>query len=654
MNCIKLLGAINKNTGKYTPPRFASKNDKYKCPECERDLIFRQGKIKVPHYAHKKENDPCKFYINPTETQIHKDAKLLLKSIIENNMNVKIKRNCICCNNTINEFIIPQYNENFKINIEYKIKHEGKIKYIDIAYIDNNNFIALFEICYRKKSCKQNRPEPWYEIDAEKFIDIVNKNTNINELTIECIRKEKCIKCITDIDQYNIKHNEAKEKLAKMIPYDNFFTCRDGPFIDYPIHNNNKYFGVLLDEIINIEHIKKYIPKNIYNSIEDKTDKKINILSNPEIIKYIPNVPQVFDSNFVPSFELCEEIGLYPFMEVDIAIPHKGDIVEVWMLSQYDDYDLKFIISKILRYIINCSIYIINKDWILEQNNNLSKEDFYNNAKKVAKCFKIKPIEFRNTNISFDFTNIYLKVPFYQKDKAKSLGAKWDCNNKLWFIKHDNKKKEYILSLFNQIDLKYKDLNETEISKTIEKIILNVKDWGILLKNPNIIEFLKYNFDKINCEYLLENHQSIELLSENLDILTIDWDELSSNPNAIELLKQNQDKINWERLSTNLNAIDLLKQNPDKIDWETLAFNHNSEAIILLKQNPDKINWEILSSNPNAIELLKENQDKINWKFLSSNPNAIQLLKDNQDKIDWFELSFNSNAIKLLKQIIFE
>ena len=56
MNCVKLLGAINTDTGKYTSPRFASKNYKYKCPECERDLIFRQGKIKVPHYAHKKEN----------------------------------------------------------------------------------------------------------------------------------------------------------------------------------------------------------------------------------------------------------------------------------------------------------------------------------------------------------------------------------------------------------------------------------------------------------------------------------------------------------------------------------------------------------------------------------------------------------------------
>ena len=121
MNCIKLLGAINKDTGKYTSPRFATKNDKYKCPECERNLIFRQGKIKIHHFAHKKENDPCTFYKNPSETQIHKDAKLLLKSVIENNINLKIKRNCICCNDTINEFIIPQYKDTFKVCIEYKI-----------------------------------------------------------------------------------------------------------------------------------------------------------------------------------------------------------------------------------------------------------------------------------------------------------------------------------------------------------------------------------------------------------------------------------------------------------------------------------------------------------------------------------------------------
>ncbi len=31
-------------------------------------------------------------------------------------------------------------------------------------------------------------------------------------------------------------------------------------------------------------------------------------------------------------------------------------------------------------------------------------------------------------------TNISLKVPFNEKDQAKSLGARWNAESKLWFI----------------------------------------------------------------------------------------------------------------------------------------------------------------------------------------------------------------------------
>ena len=664
MKSIKLLGAINKDTGEYIHPKFASKNDKYKCPECEQDLIFSQGRKN--YFAHKKETDPCNFYKNPTETQIRKDAKFLLKSIIENNINLKIKRNCISrfCNYSFYEHILEQYNHNCKVYIDYKIKHEEKTKFIDVAYIDDNNaIIALFEICCSNKTCKEDRPKNWYEINAEQLIDIVNENIQTNELSIKCIRQQLCLKCRDDYDydtyEDNINEQIAQIKLAKMIPYDKYFRCREGPFIDYPIHS-----GVLIDEIINMEHIKKYLPEHIYNSIEYNTDNKTYILSKPEIIKYLPHIPQVFDGNFVPSFELRQELCIYSYITVDLAIPHNGNIVEVWILSKNYNNRTKMI-SEILRYIPNCSIYIINKDWILEQNNDLSKEEFYNNAKKVAKCFKIKPIEFRNTNIYFDFTNIYIKVPYYQIDKAKSLEAKWDCNNKLWFIKHDNKNKEYILTLFNQINLNYKGINETEKSKIIEKIILDVTEWGILLKNQYAIEFLKDNFDckALNCDETIELPEILDCkalncdetieLPEILDCKALDWDELSSNPDAIELLKNNQNKINWSELSRNPNAIELLKNNQNKINWKILSSNPN--AIELLKENKNglAIDWEYLSSNPNAIELLKKNIKKINWKILSSNPNAIELLKDNQDKIDWFELNNNTNAIKLLKILIF-
>ena len=78
------LGAINKETGKYVQPRMASKQDQYICPECKKELILCQGKILVHHFRHKVDsNRPCYHYSNPTETQIHKDAKELLKNLLE-------------------------------------------------------------------------------------------------------------------------------------------------------------------------------------------------------------------------------------------------------------------------------------------------------------------------------------------------------------------------------------------------------------------------------------------------------------------------------------------------------------------------------------------------------------------------------------------
>jgi hypothetical protein len=31
---------------------------------------------------------------------------------------------------------------------------------------------------------------------------------------------------------------------------------------------------------------------------------------------------------------------------------------------------------------------------------------------------------------------LYLNVPFAEKDRAKSLGAKWDAKKKKWYVPH--------------------------------------------------------------------------------------------------------------------------------------------------------------------------------------------------------------------------
>lgn len=76
------MGAINKLTNEYEYPKIAQKGKKYICPECKKDVNFCKGQIKQPYFAHKKTESPCYYYDKPSESQIHKDAKHLLKTLL--------------------------------------------------------------------------------------------------------------------------------------------------------------------------------------------------------------------------------------------------------------------------------------------------------------------------------------------------------------------------------------------------------------------------------------------------------------------------------------------------------------------------------------------------------------------------------------------
>ena len=199
------MGAINKSTNNYEYPKIADKKNCYKCPSCECDVIFRNGKIKQPHFAHKRSNNPCYYYDKPNETQIHKDAKMLMKSLLDNKKNIYFHRICKHCrngyNNTFDVFEITEkdYNINSNVAIEYKFIHNSSYKSADVAFIENDNIKYIFEICYKNKTKEENRPEPWVEINAEKLILNINSGEIIDDegdITIECIRDYICEECI--------------------------------------------------------------------------------------------------------------------------------------------------------------------------------------------------------------------------------------------------------------------------------------------------------------------------------------------------------------------------------------------------------------------------------------------------------------------------
>jgi hypothetical protein len=219
------MGAINKITNAYEYPKIANKINKYKCPSCEQDVIFKKGQINKPHFAHYKSDNPCYYYDKPNESQVHKDAKLLMKTLLDNKKYISINGNCNHCadrhygNNFGWEFDIfeEDYNENTKAVTEHKFYYNNSNRSADVALIEGDAIKYIFEICYKNKTKEENRPEPWFEIDAEDLINKVNTGEAIDKdgnITIECIRRFKCDECV-EYDNKIIERQIYYEKLRQ-------------------------------------------------------------------------------------------------------------------------------------------------------------------------------------------------------------------------------------------------------------------------------------------------------------------------------------------------------------------------------------------------------------------------------------------------------
>jgi len=194
MTHVLSLGAINKHTREYVYPKIANKKDEYICPECNEDLILVKGEVRVHHFRHKVDTKtPCNHYNKPTETQIHKDAKILLKTLLERKIPISFIRNCCeCAGRSI--WKLPEINDTSIIKLEHRFEFNGT-KIADVAWINDDKLYCIFEICNTHKTRNENRPEPWFEINAETLITNANDDS-LTLLEVPCIRRQiSCGKC---------------------------------------------------------------------------------------------------------------------------------------------------------------------------------------------------------------------------------------------------------------------------------------------------------------------------------------------------------------------------------------------------------------------------------------------------------------------------
>lgn len=392
------LGAIEKKTSDYVYPKIANKKDEYVCPDCNKDLILCQGKIISPYFRHKVDSvNPCHHYSNPTETQIHKDGKMVMKKILESNNQTSFIRNCCSCKKN-EEFEIPKMTETSKIELEYRFEYNGT-KIADVAYINNKDILYIFEICNTHKTCSENRPYPWFEIDAETLIKLANNR--FGQIKIPCIRCEKCNDCI-EKENYNI----VSKKKALDILYQWFNSGVDiPPFIyDYAvfagIEQNVKcgITGEMFDLILYVDPKEKYARyciRLIYNS------------SNYYFVKE-KNYPEHL-------------INIY-YLDIDWIL-HQTKIPE---RIKYINPNTEYINCERCNT-INCPLSVMNTNKV---------------SRKICKTCDIK---------LFSSCKIYLHVPFSTKDEAKKLGAVLDSKYRRWFINENNKNKDYILQKWKTI-----------------------------------------------------------------------------------------------------------------------------------------------------------------------------------------------------------
>jgi competence CoiA-like predicted nuclease len=221
------MGAINILSNNYEYPKIASKINKYKCPNCNKNVIFKKGRIKQPHFAHYKSDNPCMYYNKPNETQIHKDAKMLMKTLLDNKKNINICRNCNYCLKynrpyieNIHYDIFDNNTKNINAIIEYKFYYNNSNRSADVALLENNKIKYIFEICFKNKTKEENRHEPWIEINAEDLINNINSNNEI--ININCIRDYKCKFCVgyeilkqEQLENERIKKEQIKKERIK-------------------------------------------------------------------------------------------------------------------------------------------------------------------------------------------------------------------------------------------------------------------------------------------------------------------------------------------------------------------------------------------------------------------------------------------------------
>ena len=222
------MGAILRNTTNYVYPSQASKKCEYSCPKCKNPIIFRCGQKNKPHFAHKNKSN-CTYYDHPTETEIHREGKRLIKKTVDDKHKIIVQRKCMCCREIQDDFTLNTY-EHITCQEEYSFKNQdNQTRYADVGLLEKGELKYIFEIFNTHKTDEKRQTNyNWCEIDAFKFIDETINKKNLNDdgaIIIKCTRNIKCRRCLLSSCYDKLSKNELKIKQIAWEKFSRSFKC---------------------------------------------------------------------------------------------------------------------------------------------------------------------------------------------------------------------------------------------------------------------------------------------------------------------------------------------------------------------------------------------------------------------------------------------
>lgn len=216
------LGALLQ--GEYVLPYEVEKSATgLSCPGCGECVIVKKGEIKAHHFSHKPGERECKFYERPGEGEIHKMVKHIIAFLLKQKRIKKVVRTCSSqkCNN-FEEYI--QYEEGDEVVIEYRVNDKC---IVDVAVVNNGKVKYVFEICDTHKTIRET-PEPWFEINARKFLDDTENGTKLKQegkyhMDTDVMKIEDVLQELCDLGCKNFE-GTSKEKRTRLQNIRNFDT----------------------------------------------------------------------------------------------------------------------------------------------------------------------------------------------------------------------------------------------------------------------------------------------------------------------------------------------------------------------------------------------------------------------------------------------